>query len=115
MILHDDKMSTISTIIASVFATMITILGYFLKGVHNDVNKNKEDVNNLKTELKEIQQDGKARIELLTQKVEYEIKEVGVELKAIKYQFSHDMKAIRENQQGLTEIFAKINKKLGDD
>lgn len=57
-----------------ILATAITIIGYFLKIVHNDVRKNTEEQGKLKGKIELVEQENRLKYQAIQEQTQLEIK-----------------------------------------
>jgi len=57
-----------------ILATAITIIGYFLKIVHNDVRKNTEEQGRLKGKIELVEQENRLKYQAIQEQTQLEIK-----------------------------------------
>jgi hypothetical protein len=57
-----------------ILATAVTIIGYFLKIVHNDVRKNTEEQGRLKGKIELVEQENRLKYQAIQEQTQLEIK-----------------------------------------
>ena len=57
-----------------ILATAVTIIGYFLKIVHNDVRKNTEEQGKLKGKIELVEQENRLKYQAIQEQTQLEIK-----------------------------------------
>jgi hypothetical protein len=57
-----------------ILATAITIIGYFLKIVHNDVRRNTEEQGKLKGKIELVEQENRLKYQAIQEQTQLEIK-----------------------------------------
>ena len=57
-----------------IVATAVTIIGYFLKIVHNDVRKNTEEQGKLKGKIELVEQENRLKYQAIQEQTQLEIK-----------------------------------------
>lgn len=57
-----------------ILATAVTIIGYFLKIVHNDVRRNTEEQGKLKGKIELVEQENRLKYQAIQEQTQLEIK-----------------------------------------
>lgn len=65
---------TSAEVMMFILATAITIIGYFLKIVHNDVRKNTEEQGKLKGKIELVEQENRLKYQAIQEQTQLEIK-----------------------------------------
>ena len=65
---------TTGEIMLFIVATAVTIIGYFLKIVHNDVRRNTEEQGKLKGKIELVEQEARLKYQAIQEQTQLEIK-----------------------------------------